>query len=863
MEDTTATEHPKTQPARWRQGIAPLFALALCLLAIYALHRELRAYHLRDIRQALQALPSTTLWLAGLLTTLSYAVMTGYDVLALRYVGHPLAYRKTALASFMSYAFSNNLGFGMITGGSARYRLYGAWGVLALDIARIILFCSFTFILGLCTFGSLTLLIFPLEIPVGLHLPFATTRPLGAIFGGAVLAYAGTCLFRRKPLRAWALEFPIPSWRFASVQLLIGAFDWALAGSTLYVLLPHGRELALSHFLTIFILAQVTGIISQVPGGIGVFETVVVLLLSPMIPAPDIVATLLAFRVVYYLVPLVLASVLLGIREFFHKRQNLLNTAFAVGHWTFGTAPSVMALLTFIAGATLLFSGATPDIFWPVHRHPASLPVPLIEISHFAGSIVGVCLLILARGIRQRLDGAYFMTVVMLAAGACFSLVKGLLYQESAVLLMILLLLVSCRNTFTRKASLLSGEITVGWIVSVSAVLFATVWLTFFAYKHIEYSADLWWRFALEDQAPRSLRALVGAACAILAFALGRLLRPAKPQLEPPSPAVMSQVKEIVRQSALPEGNLALLGDKSFLFSESGKAFIMFGIRNRSWITMGDPVGPVEEWPDLLWRFREECHAHAGRPVFYEVGSEHLSLYLDLGMNLLKLGEDAYVPLTTFSLENAAHGSLRSVIRRFEHKGFTFEIVPQEATADILPELRTISDDWLKTKHTREKHFSLGKFDEAYVKNFPVAIVRDNGKIVAFATVWESAAKEDLSADLMRHQSGVPGGLMDFLFTHLMLYGKEQGYQWFNLGMAPLSGLPQHELAPLWNRVGGFLFRYGEHFYNFQGLRNYKAKFIPEWRPRYLASPGGLSLPTVLKDLSTLISSGIGGLVGK
>jgi len=274
-------------------------------------------------------------------------------------------------------------------------------------------------------------------------------------------------------------------------------------------------------------------------------------------------------------------------------------------------------------------------------------------------------------------------------------------------------------------------------------------------------------------------------------------------------------------------------------------------------------VGPVDEWQELLWRFREECHEHALRPVFYEVGSDHLSLYLDLGLNLLKLGEDARVALPTFSMEGSGRSSLRSALRRLEREGCAFDLVPQAQTEALLPELRRISDAWLEDKHTREKHFSLGRFDEAYVKRFPVAVVRRQGRIEAFATVWQSAGLEELSVDLMRHLPDAPGGLMDFLFVHLMSHGREAGYRWFNLGMAPLSGLPQHELAPLWNRVGGFLFQHGEHFYNFQGLRQYKEKFDPEWRPRYLASPGGLALPQVLGDLSSLISGGIGGVVGK
>ena len=534
-----------------------------------------------------------------------------------------------------------------------------------------------------------------------------------------------------------------------------------------------------------------------------------------------------------------------------------------VGRWVFGTVPSVMAALTFLAGTTLLFSGATPDLIWHARHVSLSLPLPLVEVSHFAGSVMGVWLLMLALGIRRRLDAAYVLTMVLLGFGACASVLRGFVYHESLVLLAVMAILFASRRVFTRRASLFSVPLSPGWVVSVGAVLFATVGLMLFAYKHIEYSSDLWWRFELDAQAPRALRALVGMALALLVFALGRLLRPAKPKLATPTVDALAAVEAIVRESADTSANLALMGDKHFLFSESGRTFIMYGIHRRSWIAMGDPVGPEEEWPELLWRFREQCHDHAGRPVFYEVGSEHLSLYLDLGMNLLKLGEDARVPLERFSLDGSRSSALRSVVKRLERDGCSFEVVPQGQTDALLPELRRISDAWLASKNTREKHFSLGWFDEAYVRRFPVAVVRRAGRIEAFATVWLSAGCEEISVDLMRHLPDASNGMMDFLFTNLMLYGRAEGYRWFNLGMAPLSGLPQHELAPLWNRLGGFLFRHGEHFYNFKGLRKYKDKFNPDWRPRYLASSGSLALPTVLGDLSALISGGIGGLVGR
>jgi phosphatidylglycerol lysyltransferase len=144
-----------------------------------------------------------------------------------------------------------------------------------------------------------------------------------------------------------------------------------------------------------------------------------------------------------------------------------------------------------------------------------------------------------------------------------------------------------------------------------------------------------------------------------------------------------------------------------------------------------------------------------------------------------------------------------------------------------------------------------------------VGLIRKNGKIVAFANLWRGAAKEELSIDLMRYLPDAPHGVMEFLFVQLMLWGKTEGYRWFNLGMAPLSGLEDRGLAPLWSRVGAYVFRHGEHFYNFQGIRRYKEKFDPEWVPKYLACPGGMVITRILANVASLISGGMKGVITK
>jgi len=297
--------------------------------------------------------------------------------------------------------------------------------------------------------------------------------------------------------------------------------------------------------------------------------------------------------------------------------------------------------------------------------------------------------------------------------------------------------------------------------------------------------------------------------------------------------------------------------------SDHGSGFIMYGIEGRSWIALGDPVGSAVEQEELAWGFREAAYRHGGRPVFYEVSREQLPLYVDLGLTLLKLGEEGRVKLAGFSLEGRERAKLRQPVRMCEKTGCRFAILPATEVENLLPRLRVVSDAWLAMKRTREKGFSLGRFDARYLSNFPMAVVWRGDEIIAFANVLAAGAGEEISIDLMRHLPDAPNGIMDYLFAQLMLWGAAQGYRWFSLGMAPMSGFEARALAPAWQRIGAMLYRHGEHFYNFRGLRRYKEKFQPQWEPRYLAAPGGLALPGVLTNVAALISGGLTGVIAK
>ena len=634
-----------------------------------------------------------------------------------------------------------------------------------------------------------------------------------------------------------------------------------MAGSVFWALLPAGAHIAWPTALGIYILAQSAGLVTNIPGGLGVFEAVVIVLLEPVVAPGPVLGSLVAYRATYYLLPLVTAAMLFGAHEVRQRHEDVRRVARVFGRWAPAVAPQVLAFTTFVGGTVLLVSGATPSVHSRLRILDDFLPLPVIEASHFLASTAGVGLLLLARGLQRRLDAAYVMTVTLLSAGIVLSLLKGGDYEEAITLTLMLAALLPSHAYFYRKASLTREPFTVGWMLAIAFVIAGVVWLGLFSYKHVEYSGDLWWRFELRADAPRFLRAMVGSVGLLVFAGMSRLLRPAPPEPALPNESELGRANGVADAFPDAAARLVLLGDKDLLFNENGNAFVMYAVEGRSWVSMGDPVGPVAEWPDLLWSYRELVDRHAGWTVFYQVRAEALHLYLDLGLTLLKLGEEARVELESFSLDGAARKGMRRVRNRMEREGCEFQVLPPSEVPALMPQLRTVSDEWLSDKRTREKGFSLGFFDEQYLAHCPVALLRRHGQVVAFANVWESGGKEELSVDLMRYSTSAPEDAMEALFIELMLWGRSQGYAWFNLGMAPLSGLENRALAPLWNRLGALVFRYGENFYSFQGLRLYKAKFDPVWSPKYLASPGGLALPRILTNISTLIARGLRGVV--
>lgn len=846
---------------RYRQFITLLFGLSIFFVALILCWHLLKDINLCDLKNAADTLSIKAILFACLSTIGSYLMLIGCEWSATRYAGVKLKPSVITLGGICASAIGNAIGLSALSGGAIRCRLYFKQGLTTIDVARMSIFVTLSLGFTLPLLATLAALMNTKNTMLALHL---SKNWIGLISSGIISLYSGILIFlycnrlETKPnkdtqlfqLFHWSIR--LPNLRLASYQFVITLIDTVLAGAILYFLLPVQPHF--TTFIMIYILALVAGVLSHIPGGVGVFEAVMLAAFSSEIGAASLTVALIIYRIIYILIPLFIASFLLLINESKH-----LFTLPEVKETETGIAAIIMAAAVFFAGVVMMFSSVLPG--FNHYLVNTFIPNKIINTAHLVASLIGVLCLLLAVGLRRRLYSAWVASVILLFLGSICSLLRGLHWIEAGTLLTIAMLLIYFRHAFYRKSRLNVLPFPIKSFAVCFCLIAVLVWLILFIYQDVPYNHSLWWQFELDTRVPRALRATLGSFILLICIMLYWLFHPALPILNSPKREELIKAHQIILDSAQPEGGLAMTGDKSLLFNESHTAFIMYAKRGRSMVALYDPIGDNTKRADLIWAFRDLCDAHHLRPVFYQVKAANLPFYMDIGLRTIKLGEEALVDLEEFNLSSKGYKDLRYTWNRCQRDGLSLEFyAPGSAPLD---ELKVISDAWLKNKHSKEKQFSLGSFSKPYLDNFTIATIKFEGRIIAFVNLLETNQHYSASIDLMRFVQNIPKLTMEFLMIGLILHYKEKRFKYFSLGMVPLSGMQRRRGAPLIQRLGALVFRRGGRFYNFQGLRRFKDKFATHWEPRYMAVPAGLDPFVALIDTTMLISGGLTGLKKK
>jgi phosphatidylglycerol lysyltransferase len=604
------------------------FGLLLLAGAIYVVQKEFRDLSMADILLAVEAVPGRALWIAGGWTVLAYAVLTVYDRLGSVYAGKPVSYLKTSLASFCAYTLAHNLGVAAVSGAAVRYRFYAAWGLTPVEIAKVIAFTSLTFGLGGMALGGAVLILEPEILPW-----FRDNLPHWAMqgIGVALLAVVGAYLVLSRVLPHFTVfghKIDLPGFRMALMQTTLAVVDVVVTTMIFYVLLPPAEGLTFVRFLGIYLAAYSAGLAANVPGGLGVFDTVILLALQPYVPAPQVIGALFLFRLYYYIVPLFIAGALFAGFELSQRRHLLANlgTEARVADSLEGPA---LSGLSAVMGVALLFIGALPS-------HGTWLAEWAGEwvalAGHFAASVIGSLLLVMAYGMLRRLRIARIGGIVLMLLGAAAVALKGEPWWLVVIFLLPAGLLAGMRTAFYRDARLTGEPLSLSTVISLTASLFCALLLASIAWSG-PVTEDPWWMVPFSSDTPASLRLAVGVAGVLLLVAVFRLLRPSRLVAAPYDEAARSRLEAL-------GATVPAEADGAILVEGAGFAFRKL---KDVWIGLGDPAGEEQARIAALWRFRDICERNGVSHAFWRVGPAMLRAYEDSGLAAVALPDGSYL----------------------------------------------------------------------------------------------------------------------------------------------------------------------------------------------------------------------------
>lgn len=851
---------------RWLRRSLPL--VFLIFIAVFAA-KALRGLDIHALRSVLQTLSLPKFVMIQLTAITGLLITCLYDFGAARILQIRIAARTLLRTAWIANTFNNLIGISGFAGSGIRMLLLAREGIETRKTAAFAAMIMVSVPVGLAVL-SWPLLLFGgvpadrLAIPVWiLWLAIAVFASYLPVY--IVLLSSGMIsrlLRDLEPQRAIALIGII----------IVSTLDWLLAAAVAWLALTFsGAAIPWAPFLFAFLLASMLGILSLIPGGLGVFDTALVVLLTPFAQATEpLVSAVLLYRLCYYLVPWFIA-VYLGANQLMlpkHWQQSSL-----VQQWRESKLPTwlrlplnilaslgvrVLAYLSFGAGVVLLASAAFPTLGNRLAVLHSIVPLAAIEISHLLSVAVGVLLIALSRGIAEQVRSAYVLTQILLIAGACLSFLKGIDYEEAMMLLLAALLLKRQRSHFYRESYPLLSPRSLLWLVGLIVSVVGFAWLGDWVHGDIPLGWDHLSHFAPALETSRFARGLLMAMAVATGFIGWSFYQRPRTALVKPDTASLAQAKRVLDQYGGSEfAHLLFLGDKSLIWSPDRTAFMQYSVIRDRLIALGDPCGNPDAFDATLIAFRDFADRLGMTPCCYEISETRMHHYHDAGFALFKLGETAVVNLSTFTTAGKRGEALRHSVNRATRGGAEFELLEQPVDEVLWPQLRALSDAWLSQRGAAEKGFSLGNYKESYLRLSPIAIIRVNGEMVAFANLMpDYGGHSELSVDLMRYHPQAPSGTMDFLFVEMIRYAQAQGYRYFNLGMTPLGGVGETRYARVGEKVAHLAYEYGNRFYNYKGLRSFKEKFHPEWRSAYLAYPFLTPLPILLMDSAALIAGG-------
>lgn len=811
--------------------VKAIFVIAVAFIAltqISAMLKQVRPDRVRLIFDNLSLLDIVLVILTGLI---SVVPMLNYDRLLNQLIGTHYSLKKWLPASWLINTLNNIAGFGGAVSVGLRSQFYGkeVKEKLMSNISKVFFFA----LSGLSLYGLIGFILI-------------RTGQVDAFLGqysdwliGAIAYFIIVVGFTRKRLGGMRAGLQI--------ELLLTSFlEWTGVMVT-FIVIGHvlNVNISMPSLIVLVTASSVIGILSMIPGSLGSFDVMMMLgLLHFGVPKEVVLIWLLIYRFAYYLFPLMigfLVWVMLAGRQFDARYSGIpINLSREILH-------KVVTFLTAITGGLLVLSATVPEAFAQWHWLRQISPWNANLIAESPKIILGFLLIITSRAVKNRVSRAYVPTLVIELLTVVYIFLDDFSWYSIGLMTTLLLLTIFVKRELYREQLVMSYETLIvdGFLTVLLMLLYIYVGTMSHPNYHTHHRIKNFLLFPSEKIWFSGLIAIfivAGVWLIYLRYLKGKALKVGT-ELD-----VNLAHDILTTYGGNTQSQLLFMGDKR-MWVYDHRLLIQFAIRQDKILVMGTPSGDLTCLTEALNAFIQESDHLGYLPVFYEIDEKTTLILHELGYHFIKQGEEGHVDLTEFTLTGTKNKTKRQAVNQVEKSGYRFEIVTEtEMTPAFFTQLKTISDDWLGGR--REKGFSLGYFDRAYLSQAPIAIVRSsNEEIVAFANIMPTYTQEFVTIDLMRHSQNAPKGVMDFMFIKLFAYYQAQGFTKFDLGMTPLANVGTSRSAFVSERIANLIYQFGDSLYNFEGLRNYKKKYVTSWESRYTAYSHNANIAFVMLAL--------------
>ena len=795
-----------------------IFVSIVITFVIKEFSHVLRGVKLKYLLMYKDSLTMRNIALIALMGIISFAPLSLYDFILKKKVGIKLKNREVYKYSWIASSISSLLGFGGAASLGIKQHFYGDYvedkksllkeisKIVALNLTGLSAVCLFYLAAHTKSFLNQGWLAIPMFV-IAMYVP-------------VLILYFIYRYIKNKDSKDF----------FSSLLIIfISSLEWATTVALIYLILVlTGASIGFYKFLPVYIASAVIGILSMVPGGVGTFDLTFITGLEGLgVPVSQSLIVILLYRISYYIVPAAI-GILLYMRDFGKKVNSKYNNL--PDQIISNIAYQFLKLIVLFTGITMMLTSIDSNLLLKIKVVEKLFGSTTLGFSNDLNILVGFLLIIASCMLRYRTKTIYKATIILILLGTAVLLYVGLYVGEVVIALIAIYTLYKSRKIFYRKSFIITWKNTLRDIVILS--------LSFIGYHvvlhfYVRYTKDHLERMLFRELGRTALfMFLIAVVIYIVIFFINK-------EKNFPTKSFYDYEEDINRIVNEYKGSslthLVYLRDKFIYMNEEKDVMFQYQIYADKIFVLGNPIGDKEKIFDEIENFYSFADLYGYTLVFYQIEEDMITYLHSHGYDFMKIGEEAMIDVSSFEVVGNKMKSLKKSRNRMIKEGYTFDMIFPPYSKETIDRLREISDNWLGGR--KEKGYSVGFFDEYYLSKEAIGVIKDaEGEIKGFANIMNMYDEgKSFSVDLMRFEGDSAAGLMDFMFINLIEKGKEQGYERFNMGMAPLANVGTSKYAFLNEKVALQIYEYGQIFYSFKGLRRIKNKYTKNWESRYVA----------------------------